>query len=81
VLISYSLLIWFTVIYLGQHWVVDIIGGIIWATIWFAIVVWAWPWITRLAEIPMPGWVTATGERVRGALPSVFQRSTNDISR
>jgi membrane-associated phospholipid phosphatase len=76
VLLSYSLLIWFTVVYLGQHWVVDIIGGIIWATIWFAIIVWAWPWITRLAEIPMPAPVTVATEKVRGALPrSVFHRT------
>jgi membrane-associated phospholipid phosphatase len=31
----YNLLLWFSVVYLAQHWVVDILGGIVWATVSF----------------------------------------------
>lgn len=54
----YNLLVWFSIVYLAQHWVVDILGGIVWATASFFIVGALW---TRLHErAPLP----------RRALPS-----------
>ncbi len=39
----YNALVWFSVVYLAQHWVVDIPAGMAWATGSFFVVQWAWP--------------------------------------
>jgi membrane-associated phospholipid phosphatase len=38
----YNALLWFSVVYLAQHWVVDILGGIAWATVSFVLVDAVW---------------------------------------
>jgi membrane-associated phospholipid phosphatase len=54
VFLLYNVALWFSVVYLGHHWVIDIVGGIIWATICFVVVVYAWPWVMRGVVIPIP---------------------------
>lgn len=57
VFIVYNVALWFSVVYLGHHWVIDIVGGMAWATICFVIVVYAWPWLMRGVINPIPGLV------------------------
>lgn len=53
----YSPLLWFSVVYLGHHWVIDILGGIAWATICFVTVQLIWPWVARGISVQMPSLV------------------------
>ena len=50
----YSPLLWFSVVYLGHHWVIDIVGGIAWATICFVTVQLVWPWVARGITVSIP---------------------------
>jgi len=49
VFLLYNAGVWFSIIYLGLHWVVDIFAGIALATAVFVAVEWAWP---RLGSLP-----------------------------
>ncbi len=40
--IPYNLSLWFSVIYTANHWVVDLLAGIAWAVVSFAVVDWVW---------------------------------------
>lgn len=53
-LIPYNMALWFAVIYLGEHYVIDIIGGITLATSTFVVMQFVWPRLeqSRLFEIP-----------------------------
>ena|GEM_PF-704553 len=50
----YNPVLWFSVVYSGNHWVVDILAGIAWATLSFAVVEWAWPRLGRGVRLPLP---------------------------
>lgn len=52
--LPYSPILWFSVIYLGHHWVVDILAGVAWATVSFVAIQFAWPLIVRGVAIPIP---------------------------
>jgi len=54
IFLLYNVALWFSVVYLGHHWVIDIIGGIIWATICYVAVQFAWPWLMRGVVLPIP---------------------------
>jgi membrane-associated phospholipid phosphatase len=59
-MLIYNAAVWFSIIYLGQHWVVDIIAGMAWATLSYLLVVRIWPrlaatWLSRrTAPAPAP---------------------------
>ncbi len=38
VMLIHNVLLWFSVVYLAQHWVIDVLGGIAWATVSFFLV-------------------------------------------
>jgi membrane-associated phospholipid phosphatase len=59
----YNALLWFSIVYLAQHWVVDILGGIVWATATFFIVQFIW---TRLPHQT----VTSSGRAAQTTSPS-----------
>lgn len=40
--LPYNAALWFAVVYLANHWVVDILAGMAWATLAFVIVDWGW---------------------------------------
>ena len=55
--LPYSPLLWFSIVYLGHHWVVDVIAGVAWATVCFVVIQIAWHWIARGVIVPIPaGW-------------------------
>jgi hypothetical protein len=45
--LPYNVALWFSVVYLANHWVVDLLAGMAWATLAFVIVDWGW---RRLVE-------------------------------
>ncbi len=57
--LPYSPILWFSIVYLGHHWVVDIVAGVAWGTVCFVAVQYAWPWIARGGGIPLPAPVRA----------------------
>jgi hypothetical protein len=54
--IPYNVALWYSVVYTSNHWVADILAGIAWATISFAIVDLVWHAITvdEFANVPVP---------------------------
>lgn len=50
----YNPILWFSVVYSGNHWVIDVIAGIAWATLSFVVIEWAWPRIVAGVHIPWP---------------------------
>lgn len=42
-ILGYNVAVWFSVVYLSQHWAVDAIAGVLWATATFVLVERLWP--------------------------------------
>lgn len=66
--LPYNLFLWFSVVYLSQHWVIDILAGMAWATISFVLVLWLWPAIMRGAATPVPAPLRMGIDRARTVL-------------
>jgi hypothetical protein len=68
-LIPYNMALWFAVVYLGDHYVIDIIAGIALATTTFVVMQLVWPRLERssLFELPdrMSDWGRRTLSRLR----------------
>ncbi|MBX6343162.1 MAG: inositol phosphorylceramide synthase [Thermomicrobiaceae bacterium] len=68
----YNLALWFAVLYLGQHWAIDILAGIALANAAFLVMTVAWPRIRKMANstvrIPRPSWPGALSGRLRPAV-------------
>ena len=47
----WAVLVWFTVVYLGEHYVADVIGGVLYAAVALAIIAWIWK-VRAPARIP-----------------------------
>ncbi|MGH2561006.1 MAG: phosphatase PAP2 family protein, partial [Thermomicrobiales bacterium] len=77
IFLLYNATVWFSVVYLGHHWVVDIFAGIVWATLWYAAIVLLWPRIARGFNLPMPAWLGNAGRRVQSSLPAPWRRSSD----
>jgi len=56
--LPYSPILWFSIVYLGHHWVVDVLAGVAWATVSFVFIQFVWPWVAKGIHLPLP-------ERVR----------------
>lgn len=53
-MLLYNAALWFSVVYLANHWVVDILAGIAWATVSFVTVDVIWRYIARHGEEWLP---------------------------
>lgn len=62
ILLVYSAAVWFSVVYLGHHYVVDVIGGILFALGAYAVL--QTPVLRRVAT-----WLANVGQRARSVLP------------
>lgn len=51
-LVPYNAGLWFAVVYLSQHWVVDILAGMLWATVIWALFMWLLVWRPRARTAP-----------------------------
>jgi hypothetical protein len=49
-MLAYTACIWFAIVYLGEHWVADIIGGVIYASAAYFAVMHGPRWVRRLME-------------------------------
>jgi membrane-associated phospholipid phosphatase len=47
IVLPYNAMLWFSVVYLANHWVVDVLAGIGWASLAFVVTEWIW---IRLTE-------------------------------
>ncbi len=45
--LPHNVALWFSVVYLANHWVVDILAGLAWSTLAYVVIDWLW---TRLAS-------------------------------
>lgn len=53
-LLIYNAAVWFSVVYLSQHWAVDVIAGIVWATVFFYGIEALWRWSAHRAPRVKP---------------------------
>jgi membrane-associated phospholipid phosphatase len=49
-MLAYTACVWFSIVYLGEHWVVDIIGGVAYALAAYAAILHGPRWARRLME-------------------------------
>lgn len=61
VFMVYNVSLWFSVMYLANHWLVDVLAGMAWATISFVVIDYLWAAIMRRAQVPLPAPVRIAG--------------------
>ena len=75
---GYTLCIWFAIVYLGEHWVMDIIGGVVYAlAAYFAVLhgpAWAKRFMAQVADEEIEAGVEAEEEGEVGALGRLGRR-------
>lgn len=54
ILLPYNMAIWFSVVYLSQHWVVDVFAGLAWAILIFVLVEWGLPRLLKWRRARRP---------------------------
>ena len=71
-MLAYSACIWFAIVYLGEHWVADIIGGVIYASVAYFVVMhgpgWAKRFMEQIADEEIEAGVEAEDEGDVGAI-------------
>jgi hypothetical protein len=70
--LPYSPILWFSIVYLAHHWVIDILAGVAWATVCFVAVQLAWPRIAWGFTVPMPQVIGARLQRIRAATATLL---------
>jgi hypothetical protein len=77
-MLAYSACIWFAIVYLGEHWVVDIIGGVIYASVAYFVVLhgpsWAKRFMEQIADEEIEAGVEAEDEGDIGAIRRLGRR-------
>jgi membrane-associated phospholipid phosphatase len=77
-MLAYTACVWFAIVYLGEHWVVDIIGGVVYAfAAYFAITrgpSWTRRFMERVADEEIEAGVEAEDEGDVGALRRLGRR-------
>lgn len=68
IFLIYNPILWFSVVYSGNHWVIDILAGIAWATFSFFVVQWVWPYFVRGIHIPVPRPIRTATAAVTGTI-------------
>src|ERR1035437_4629966 len=77
-MLAYTACIWFAVVYLGEHWVVDIIGGVVYASAAYFVVLhgprWGRRFMERIADEELEAGVEAEDQGDVGALRRLGRR-------
>jgi hypothetical protein len=77
-MLLYTFCIWFAIVYLGEHWVTDIIGGVIYASAAYFVVMhvpnWGRRFMERMADEEIEAGVEAEDEGDVGALRRLHRR-------
>jgi PAP2 superfamily len=76
--LAYAACVWFAIVYLGEHYVVDAIAGVAYATVAYWVVIhgpsWFRRWVDRAADPDLEAGVEAADAGERGALGSLGRR-------
>jgi hypothetical protein len=71
-MLAYTACVWFSVVYLGEHWVVDIVGGVAYASAAYFVILhgpsWARRFMAQVADEEIEAGVEAEDEGDVGAL-------------
>jgi hypothetical protein len=71
-MLAYTLCVWFAIVYLGEHWVVDIVGGVAYSAVAYVAVLhgprWARRFMARIADEEIEAGVEAEDAGDVGAL-------------
>ena len=77
-LLAYSVCVWFSIVYLADHYVVDILGGLLYASAAYWAVIHAPTWFRRAvddaADLDLEAGVEAVEAGDRGALARLGRR-------
>ncbi len=77
-MLAYTFCIWFAIVYLGEHWVFDIVGGVVYAVgAYFAVLhgpAWARRFMNRIADEEIEAGVEAEEGGEAGALNRLGRR-------
>ncbi len=77
-MMAYTLCVWFAIVYLGEHWVVDIIGGVAYALVAYWAVLhgpaWARSLMSKAADEELEAGVEAEDAGETGALRRIGRR-------
>jgi hypothetical protein len=77
-MLAYTACIWFAIVYLGEHWVVDIIGGVVYACAGYFIVMhgpaWARRFMDKISDEEIEAGVEAEDEGDIGAVRRLGRR-------
>jgi len=79
--LAYSPILWFSVVYLGHHWLIDILAGIAWATVCFVGMQFAWQWIMRGARIPLPRPIRTASGRITATVGPPLAAVVSPVTR
>ena len=78
IMAAYTACIWFAIVYLGEHWVVDIIGGVVYASAAYLAILhgprWARRFMERVADEEIEASVEAEDAGEAGALRRIGRR-------
>jgi hypothetical protein len=71
-MLAYTVCVWFAIVYLGEHWVVDIIGGVVYAAAAYLLILhgpsWARRFMEKIADEELEAGVEAEDQGDVGAL-------------
>jgi hypothetical protein len=71
-MLAYTACVWFSIVYLGEHWVVDIVGGVAYASAAYFVILhgpsWARRFMAQVADEEIEAGVEAEDEGDTGAL-------------
>jgi hypothetical protein len=77
-MLAYTACVWFAIVYLGEHWVVDIIGGVIYASVAYLVILhgpaWTRRFMSRVADEEIEAGVEAEDAGDAGALRRIGRR-------
>jgi hypothetical protein len=77
-MLAYTACVWFAIVYLGEHWVVDIIGGVIYAMVAYLAILhgprWARQLMEKVADEEIEAGVEAEDAGEEGALRRIGRR-------
>jgi hypothetical protein len=77
-MLAYTACVWFAIVYLGEHWVVDIIGGVVYALVAYLVILhgprWARQLMEKVADEEIEAGVEAEGAGDEGALLRIGRR-------
>jgi PAP2 superfamily len=81
--LGYAACVWFAVVYLGEHYAIDVIAGIAYATVAYWVVIHAPGWfrrfVDRAADPELEAGVEAADSGDRGALGRLGRRTRWDV--